>query len=130
MGLLDGDLAKSIYAGFKDKLLSGQVVRKGGLESAGTDAHGDPIAVNDEVWDVQGFVDTFSRMTRAQAGIPTSMVKVCVFAQSAPDWTPRENDLVRLGSQWNRLAGGPLDIDPAGALWTLDAERVEAPSAD
>jgi hypothetical protein len=127
MALLDGDLANSIYQGFKDKLLVGEVRRKAAATSGGQDAHGDPIDLDDEVWDVQGFIDTFSRFTRAQAGIPSSIVKVCVFAQSAPDWAPRKDDLVRLGARWTRLAGGPLDIDPAGALWTLDAEEVGAP---
>lgn len=127
MGLLDGDLASSIYAGFKDKLLTGEVRRKAAATSGGLDAHGDPIDLDDETWDVQGFIDNYSRLTRAQAGIPTSTLKVCVFAQSAPDWVPRKDDLVRLGTRWTRLAGGPLDIDPAGALWTLDGEEIEAP---
>jgi hypothetical protein len=127
MGLLDGDLARSIYDGFKDRLLSGEVRRSASATSATLDAHGDPTDLDVLRWDIQGFVDTFSRSTRAQAGIPVSVVKVCIFAQSAPDWSPREDDQVRLGTQWVRLAGGPLDIDPAGALWTLDAEQIEEP---
>lgn len=128
MGLLDGDLAKAIYSGFKGRLLSGEVVRKNAAASGGTDAHGDPIALEDLRWEVQGFIDNFSRFTRAQAGIPDATLKVCIFAQSAPDWTPRKDDMVRLGSQWTELSGGPLDIDPAGALWTLDGIPIEAPT--
>lgn len=128
MGLLDGDLAQSIYDGFKGRLLSGEVRRSATPISGALDAHGDPTDLEQLRWDVEGFRDTFARSTRAQAGIPTSTVKVCVFAQSAPDWRPQEDDQVRLGAQWFRLAGGPLDIDPAGALWSLDAEEIAEPS--
>jgi hypothetical protein len=127
MGLLDGDLAKSIYAGFQGKLLSGEVRRKSRPTSGANDAHGDPIELDNETWQVEGFFDNFSRFTRAQAGIPDGTVKACVFAQSAPDWTPHKDDLIRLGTKWAQLAGGPLDIDPAGALWTLDAMQITAP---
>lgn len=127
MGLLDGDLRQSIYDAFKGKLLSGEVRRKVRPSSGANDAHGDPVEVDEQIWSVEGFPDNFSRFTRAQAGIPDSTVKVCVFAQSAPSWGPHKDDLVRLGLQWFKLGGGPLEIDPAGALWTLDGEKVEAP---
>lgn len=127
MGMLDGDIAKSIYAGFTGKLLSGEVRRKTRPSSGANDDHGDPVDLDTEIWQIEGFFDDYSRFTRAQAGIPDSTIKACVFAQSAPDWTPHKDDMVRLGTQWSRLAGGPLGIDPAGALWTLDAEKCEAP---
>jgi hypothetical protein len=125
MGMLDGDLAAALYNGFKGKLLSGEIVRNVGATSSDLDAHGDPTDVGQDRWEVEGFFDNYSRFTRAQAGIPDSTIKVCVFAQSAPGWTPQKDDLVRLGDRWARLAGGPLEIDPAGALWTLDGEEVE-----
>lgn len=127
MGLLDGDLSSQIYDGFKGRLLTGEVRRKVRPTSGANDAHGDPLEVDEDQWSIEGFIDTFSRFTRARAGIPDSTVKLCVFAQSAPDWTPHKDDLVRVGVQWTKLTGGPLDIDPAGALWTLDADRIEAP---
>lgn len=128
VSLLEGDLAKAIYDGFKDKLLSGEVRRKRLPISGALDAHGDPVELESQTWQIQGFIDNYSRFTRAQAGIPDSTLKVCVFAQSAPDWTPRKDDWVRLGTQWTQLAGGPLEIDPAGAMWTLDGIASEGPS--
>lgn len=127
MGLLDGDLAKSIYEGFKGRLLSGEVRRNGPSTSAGLDDHGDPLDLQPQTWDVEGFIDDYSRTVRAQAGIPNSDVKACIFAQSAPDYNPKMDDLVRLGARWVRLSGGPIGIDPAGALWTCQASEIEAP---
>lgn len=130
MSLLEGDLANAIYTGFKGKLLSGRVIRKGAASSGGTDAHGDPIDVDDLEWDIEGFFDNFSRSVRGQAGIPDATVKVCIFAQSAPDYVPRKDDLVILGTvtpKWAQLAGGPQEKDPAGAMWTLDATPIPAP---
>lgn len=128
MSLLEGDLASSIFAGFKGKLLTGQVRRKRPASSAALNEHGDPVDLDDETWDIEGFFDNYSRHTRANAGIPDSDIKACVFAQSAPDWTPLKDDLVKLGARWARLVGGPLEIDPAGALWTLQATEIEAPA--
>jgi hypothetical protein len=127
MGLLDGDLATSIYEGFKDRLLTGEVRRKEAATSAGLDDHGDPIDLDTPTWDVQGFYDVYSRDTRARAGIPDTAVKVCIFAQSAPDYNPHQDDLVRLGTRWARLTAGPIEIDPAGALWTCQGQEVGAP---
>lgn len=128
MGLLDGDLAQSIFEGFKDRLLTGVVRRKRPATSGGLNDHGDPVDLDHDEWEVQGFFDLYSRDTRARAGIPDEAVKTCIFAQSAPDWTPKQDDLVRLGTKWARLTAGPLEIDPAGALWTLQSQQIEAPS--
>jgi hypothetical protein len=127
VGFLEGDLRDSIFAAFQGRLLSGEVRRKSGATSGGTDAHGDPLDIDTAQWLVEGFIDTYSRTLRAAAGIPDSAVKVCIFAGSAPDYSPHANDLVRLGERWTRLEAGPFDIDPAGALWTCQAEIVEAP---
>lgn len=128
MGLLDGDLATAIYDGFKGRLLSGEVRRKGAAVSGGNDAHGDPIDTDTATWEIEGFRDTYSRFTRAQAGIPDTDVKLSIFAQSAPDYTPRMDDLVLLNAQWFRIVGGPIEIDPAGALWTCQGREIEAPA--
>lgn len=126
MGLLDGDLAKSIFEAFKGRLLSGEVRREAAPVSGGTDAHGDPVEHDLQTFEVEGYIDTYSRMLRAQAGIPDSAIKVCIFSQSSPDYSPHKDDLVRLGSRWTRLIG-PFSIDPAGALWEGQAEEIAAP---
>lgn len=131
MGLLDGDLASAIYEGFKGRLLSGNAYRSGAALSSGEDEFGDPTDTDRQSWAVQGFIESYSRHTRAQAGIPDSDVKVSLFSQSAPDYVPKKDDLVALTGatvRWVRLVGGPLDIDPAGALWTLQATEIGAPS--
>lgn len=127
MGLLDGDLATSIYNGFKGKLLTGEVRRNAPGISAGLDDQGDPLDLDSETWDVEGFIDNYSRDTRARAGIPDTAVKVCIFAQSAPDYSPRKDDTVRIGARWARILDGPIVIDPAGALWELQGQEIDAP---
>src|ERR1044072_2481398 len=96
MGLLDHDLAKAIYAGFKGKLLKGVLRKMVAPVSGGLDAHGDPIGAEPALLNIEGFDEAYSAMFRAQAGIPDSDVKVNIFAQSIPGVTPSKDDTVKL----------------------------------
>lgn len=136
VGLLDGDLQKAIYEGFKGRLLKGVVRRYGIAQSGGLDELGDPIDGSGyQEWPIEGFRDDYSHFTRAQAGIPSTDYKVCIFAGSAPSYAPRNGDLVRLdpktGSYWSRLNGdkGGIRTDPATALWECRAAPAEEPEA-
>jgi hypothetical protein len=128
-GLLDGGLDRSIYAGFRGKLLKG-VIRQAAA-SGSLDGHGDPTAITAPLTPCEGFTDGYSAFTRAQAGIPSSDVRVNIFAASMPGITPAEGNQVRLdrrgaGSTWYQLRG-LIEIDPANVLWNCQAFVMKAP---
>lgn len=123
MGLLDGDIAKAIFAGFKGKLLAGEVRRESA--AGGLDEHGDPVAVAVSYTAMEGFTDEYSDFYRAQLNIPDTDLKVNIFAQSAPGFEPTKDDKVRFGSKWYQLR--KIKVDPAGALWECQAFEIEAP---
>jgi hypothetical protein len=134
VSLLDGQIRDAIWAGFKGRLLKGVLRRYIAVNSGGLDDLGDPIDTSDYTeWPIEGFRDEFSRFTRAQAGIPDTDYKICIFGGVQPDLTPKHGDLVRLdrasGSFWSRLNGekSGIKIDPAGALWDCRASEAEAP---
>lgn len=135
MGLLDGQLAQSIYDGFKGKLLSGQFYQHAVADSGGLDERGDPLLSEpaDSGTACEGFIDVYSAFTRAQAGIPETDLKVCLFGKSMPGVTPDRDNLFHVtgptGSiylnRWFQVRRSA--IDPAGALWELQSFEVEAP---
>lgn len=134
VGLLDGDLQKAIYDGFRGRLFKGVLRRYESPTSGGLDPKGDPIDTSDyNEFAIEGFRDEYSRFTMAQSGIPETDYKVCIFGGSSPDLTPRGGDIVRLdpktGSFWSRLRGGKggVKVDPAGALWECQAFAADAP---
>lgn len=123
MGLLDGDLAKAIYAGFKGKLLKG-VIRQETV--VGTlDANGDPVARTFPRTNIQGFTDEYSAAFKAAAGIPDTDLKVCFFAQSAPNITPTKDDKIMFKNTWYQVRKAA--IDPADALWICQSFRIQEP---
>lgn len=125
--LLEGGIAKAIFAGFKGKLLKGTLRRSGVAASGGLDARGDPIVGEPETWGCEGFVDNYSAFTRAQAGIPETDLKVCIFASSLPAGVqPRREDKVLMRAKWYQLRD--VGADPAQALWECQAFEVAAPS--
>lgn len=134
VGILESEIRQAIWDGFKGRLFKGVVRRYLAATSGGLDPRGDPIDGGEFTeWNIEGFRDEFSRFTIAQAGIPETDYKICIFGGSAPDLTPKAGDLVRLdpktGSYWSRLRGGKggVRIDPAGALWECQAFPAEDP---
>lgn len=129
MGILDGTIAESIYAGFKGKLLVGIIRQQVTPDSGSLDAKGDPIELDPVDTPVEGFVDEYSAFFRAQAGIPDTDLKVCIFAKSAPAITPTKDDMVRFTQAgvetWYQLRRA--DTDPARALWTCQGFVILAP---
>src|SRR4051812_19071022 len=81
-GLLTGELAKAIYAGFRGKLLKGALLRY--TPSTDLDDLGDPDSFTQQSWACEGFVDNYSAHTKAAASIPASDSKVCIFGKSLP----------------------------------------------
>jgi len=120
--LLEGQIAKAIYAGFKGKLLTGTLRRE--IPGGSNDEHGDPETITVSTYDLQGFADEYSDAFKAQAGIPVADLKVCIFAQSL-SVRPAKDDQVRFGSTWYQLR--KVATDPATALWTCQAFEIPEP---
>jgi hypothetical protein len=130
VGLLDGDLARAIYAGFKGRLLVGRLLRIAPAPSAGLDALGDLQSPGLVAYRLEGFTDQYSDFSRATAGIPDTDVKVCIFGASLPAGIrPLKDDRVaftRKGVEsWYQLRRDATD--PAEALWECQAYAIEPP---
>ena len=123
MGLLTGDLAKAIFAGFKGLLLQGELRRE--ISTGGLDEYGDPLEVQPTYFSIEGFTDEFSSFYRAQASIPETDVKVNIFGQSSPGLIPQKDDQVIFKGVWYQLRSG--DVDPADALYECQAFVIAPP---
>ena len=126
-GLLDGAIASAVYAGFKGRLLTGTLRQS---SAATLDDLGDPATPTDTDYPVQGFVDGYSAVFRAQAGIPIEDVRVSIFGKSMPTGVrPGRDDRVRMRQAgvdtWYQLR--TAEVDPAGALWECQAYAIPAP---
>jgi hypothetical protein len=122
-GLLEGDIAKAIFAGFKGKLLKGTLRR----ETLGTtlDTYGDPTGDTVTIYPVEGFTSGYSDFYRMSAGIPETDLKVSIFSESSPGLVPQKDDLVKFQGRWYQLRS--VNNDPATALYSCRAFEVEAP---
>lgn len=125
MGLLDGDLAESIYAGFKGRLIAGALRRILIPESGALDRLGDAIDVAPEDLPIEGFTEHYSAAFRAKAGIPQTDLNVCFFAATISGIRPLPDWQARLGSKWYQLRA--VDTDPATALWTCQSFEIPPP---
>lgn len=133
MGLLDGDLAQSIYDGFKGRLLTGIIRQEAVPVSGGLDGKGDPVELTPADTAIEGFYEDYDAMYLARSGLPKESVKVSIFAKSAPTIIPKRDDKVRLDQAgvetWYQLRR--VQTDPAKALWTCpDAFVISAPDED
>lgn len=130
MGILDTALRDAIYAGFKDKLLTGIIRQYSEPDSGALDEYGDPIDLAATDTDIQGFVDEYDDRYRAQAGIPEADVLVNIFGGSATAITPAKDDVVRFTrnsvATWYQLRR--VKLDPAGVLFTCQAFVIPEPA--
>jgi hypothetical protein len=126
-GLLDGQIAKQLYAGFRNKLQTGVLWRGQPAASAGLDSFGDPLATDPATWPCQGFVDKLAYRFQGREGVPLTDSSVNIFAQSLPSGVrPQKDDKVQMrGGQWWQLRA--VDTDPATALWITAAFECKAP---
>ena len=127
MGLLSGQLAKAVYAGFKGKLSKGQLRRAVSAPSGGLDGYGDPISLDDQLFPFEGFDDGYDAAYAKTAGIPESDTKVNIFAASLAT-RPTKDDKVEipLGSgSWFQVRR--VSSDPATALWVCQSYQCKAP---
>lgn len=126
MGLLDGDLRDSIFAGFQGKLKTGTLYERTIPESGGLDELGDPLDVaSSPTHAIEGFTDNYSAFTRAQAGFPETDLKLCFFGATIPGIEPQRGWVAKLGTEWFQIRNA--EVDPAGALWTCQSFKISAP---
>lgn len=136
MGLLDGGLAQSIHDGFTGKLLTAQLRKRSIPASGGLDRAGDPIVPPSPTdHPCEGFIDAYSAFTMAQAGIPDTDLKLCLFGKSLPNGVrPEKDDIAKItGPDGSIYAGRWFQvrksaIDPAGALWECQSFEIKAPA--
>lgn len=109
-------LRAKIAAVFKGKLLTGTLTR---VISSGTDQYGDPVPGVPQTFSVQGCVDEFSAIYRAQAGIPENSVNIILIAGLCKT-TPLKDDKITFPNfatfQVRKVKG-----DPALAHWELES---------
>lgn len=117
-GLLDGQISRAIYAGFRGKLLKGKLRRSQNAVSGGLDSLGDPAAASPEDYTLEGFREEYSAFYRSQAGIPTEDVRIIVLARSL-SVAPRAGDQVQISGQWYRVR--QVRTDPATATYDLQS---------
>jgi hypothetical protein len=133
VGLLDGGLAKSVYEGFRGKLLPGSLIKTAAPVGAALDSHGDPVSTGAVTVLVEGFSEHYSAFVRATAGIPATDLKLNLFGAplSAAGVVPFKGDvcsLTRNGVPTWYLITGKCEVDPAGALWVCQAAETKAPA--
>ena len=123
-GLLTGKIAKTIFKGFKGKLLKGTL--RIDTPSSSLDDNGDPVSATAARFGIEGFTDEFSAFYRAQAGIPETDLKVNIFSESVPGITPTKDSRVTFGGVWYRIR--KVKVDPAGALFECQSFEIPTPA--
>jgi hypothetical protein len=121
-GILEGQMANAIYAGFKGKLLTGTLVRHSPSDLE-LDLFGDPVSLTGTSFSCEGFVEKFSEYYRAVTGVPDTDVKVMIFAKSIST-EPTTDDIVvfrDIQYQIRKI----LEIDPAIATYTLQCFEIK-----
>lgn len=134
-GLLDGGLDRSIYQGFRGKLLKGVIRQAIVAVGSALDARGDPAKLAPQTSKIEGFTENYSTLVRAQAGIPSTDLQLNIFAASMPGIKPEIGNQCRLDrkaggrtvSSWYQVRG-PVEIDPAGVLWICQSFEIRAPA--
>lgn len=121
--LLTGQLASAIYAGFKGKLLKGQLYRVG--SDSGLDSDGYPISPVGVLYSCEGFTDVIKDTFKGNTD--STMVLVCIFAKSLPSaYAPLKDDLAFFKGNWYQFVDD--STDPATALWSCRAFLAKKPA--
>lgn len=119
MGLLDGQIAAAIAKGFSGKLLRG-TLRK--LTTTSQNSYGDPIQSHTD-YRTQGFVDNYSDIYRAQAGIPNTDVRITLIA-GLTGAAPSKDDEISMQGAYYRIRA--VSADPALAHYECQSFGTSA----
>lgn len=117
MGLLDGDIADAVAAGFDGLLLTGTLQKSTVTDR---DEYGDPV-YSTSSFAVQGFLDTYSAIMIAAAGIPATDTRIILIAGLC-DAVPAIADKVTLGGVVYQIRN--IARDPANATFDMQCYRL------
>lgn len=121
--LLESAIKAQVAGAFKGLLLTGTLRRE---SSSSVDSYGDPASPTAATYTFDGIRDNFSKAYAVAAGIPETDVRILVIAGSL-SVTPKEEDQINIAGAWYEVRK-VLEIDPAGATYTLQAFEIEAPA--
>lgn len=116
---LEGVLRKELAKGFKGQLLKGVLFRD---EYGELDDRGNPTTTRTQ-YSVEGFIDEYNDIYRAQAGIPENDVKVVLIAGNC-EVDPIKDDLVSFPN-WPTYKIRAAKTDPALAHYTCQSFKVQ-----
>lgn len=121
--LLETSIRQQVASAFRGQLLTCTLRR---VSSTTVDDLGDPVPGTPTTFSFDGIVDTFSAAFAAQAGIPTTDVRVLIIAGSlATD--PRQDDQVKCRAEWFQLRR-LIERDPANAHYVFAGFRIPDPT--
>lgn len=124
--LLESQLKKQVAAAFNGQLLTGTLRKESG---ATLDQYGDLATITKTDYSFDGIRDSFSAFYAANAGIPVTDARILVIAGSLSSGiVPDQDDKVKIGGDWYRIVQ-VLEVDPAGATYTLQGHKIEAADA-
>ncbi len=121
MGILD-DLGEDVFAALSGELSTGALRRE--IPGSGVDEWGDPLPGTVETYAFEGWHDEYDASWLA-AGIPSTDSRIIILAGSIST-EPKQGDLLSFNSAWWRIVAIEA-IDPAGATFTLQVNKTEAP---
>ncbi|RVC47583.1 hypothetical protein EN781_00150 [Mesorhizobium sp. M4A.F.Ca.ET.090.04.2.1] len=122
---LEAQLAKTIAKAFKGKLLKGTLRRE--VPGTGNDSFGDPNSGSVATYPFEGIREDYTATFRAQAGIPSTDVRVLIIAGSIGT-APKQDDQVLIRSAWHKVRAIE-SIDPANATYALQCFEIRDQTA-
>lgn len=121
MSFLD-TIRTEIQRGFAGKLRTCTLMR---MVSGEQDELGDALAPTKKTWKFDGMRDSFNAAFAAQAGIPTTDVRILIIAGSLAT-EPRIDDKIQCEGRWFQLRQR-VSVDPATATYTYSGFEIKAP---
>lgn len=112
-------LRAKIAAGFKGKLLVGSLTRVG---STTVDEYGDPVPGATQTFVVNGLVDEYNDVYRAQAGIPETDSKIILIA-GLSEVEPQKDDKITFPN-FSTFQVRKVKTDPARAHFECQSYMV------
>lgn len=119
VSFLEGQLKNAIATGFKSRLLIGTLTRE---TSSTVNSYGDPVPGAPATYTVEGFIDEYSDIYRAQAGIPEGDSKVILILGNC-ETEPKKDDQITF-TNWPSMKVRKVKIDPARA--TAECQSFES----
>lgn len=117
---LEDKLSNAIASGFKNKLLTGTLSR---ISGETLNEYGDIVSETTTTYSVEGFIDNYSDVYIAQAGIPETDSKVILILGNC-ETEPLKDDTVSFAN-WPTMKIRKVKIDPARATAECQSFNVD-----